>query len=81
MAEDALFDKGHLIKLANATMPFGKHSGQLLLNVSENYLLWFKQQGFPKGELGNMMAEMLEVKTNGLEHLLRPLVKQKDKKK
>jgi len=61
-----------LIDLANMRMPFGKYAGSLLLRLPERYLLWFQREGFPKGRLGEQMAMMLEIKTNGLEHLLRP---------
>ena len=63
-----------LIKLANARMPFGKYAGRLLLDLPEPYVVWFKGQGFPPGELGVMLASMYEIKANGLEGLLRPLV-------
>jgi uncharacterized protein len=72
---DAEFDKTHLIKLANTRIPFGKYQNKLLVELPEAYLVWFKQKGFPKGELGNMLNEMLEIKTNGLEYLLKPLIK------
>ena len=67
----------HLIKLANYRMPFGKYKDQLLINIPEAYYTWFKQKGFPEGKLGNMMREMDEIKVNGLEHLIRPLIEKK----
>ncbi len=70
-----LFDKRHLIKLANYKMPYGKYQGQLLINIPEPYFVWYKQKGFPKGEAGNLIQEMYEIKLNGLEKLLRPLIK------
>jgi uncharacterized protein (DUF3820 family) len=68
-------DPKHLIKLANTKMPFGKYKGTYLVNLPEHYLVWFRQKGFPPGKLGMMMAEMLEIKTNELEKLIRPLIK------
>ena len=62
-----------LLKLANMKMPFGKYAGRYLVDLPENYVLWFKQKGFPKGELGEQMAAICEIKANGLEPLLRPL--------
>jgi len=56
-------------------MPFGRFADRLLLEIPEEYFIWFKNKGFPKGELGNFISEMLEIKTNGLEHLLVPLKK------
>lgn len=65
----------HLIELANYRMPFGKYKNRLLLEIPESYFIWFKQNGFPEGKLGRMMQEMQEIKINGLEELLRRLVK------
>ena len=64
-----------LIALANQVMPFGKYKGELLLNLPEPYLVWFHGEGFPDSKLGWQMATMYEVKVNGLEKLLRPLVR------
>ena len=57
-------------KLATMTMPFGKFAGRRVIDLPEDYLLWFKQKGFPKGELGRIMRLALELKTNGLEGLV-----------
>lgn len=57
-------------KLATLTQPFGKYKGRRIIDLPEDYLLWFKQKGFPKGELGRIMQLALEVKTNGLEDLI-----------
>lgn len=67
-------DHEELISLANATMPFGKYAGRYLVNLPEPYLVWFKQNGFPAGTLGRQLEAVLELKTNGLERLLRPLI-------
>ena len=64
-----------LIDLANTRMPFGKFKGLLLVEVPESYYVWYRSKGFPQGKLGNQMQLMYEVKVNGLEHLIRPLVK------
>ncbi|MAN59995.1 MAG: hypothetical protein CMC08_09200 [Flavobacteriaceae bacterium] len=65
----------YLRELANYKMPFGKYKGRYLVNLPEPYLVWFRQKGFPDGKLGRMLQEMYEIKVNGLEHLLRPLIK------
>ena len=70
-------DPKHLIELANYRMPFGKYKGELLVKIPEAYFTWFKQKGFPEGKLGNMMREMDEIKVNGLEHLMKPLIEKK----
>ena len=68
-------DAKHLIKLANTKMPFGKYRGEYLVRLPEPYVVWFSQKGFPKGKLGEMLAEIYEIKVNGLEKLLIPLIK------
>ncbi|MEL6811744.1 MAG: DUF3820 family protein [Bacteroidota bacterium] len=67
--------KEHLIELANYEMPFGKYKDELLVNIPEYYYNWFRQKGFPQGKLGRFMQEMHEIKINGLEQLLRPLIR------
>ncbi|HCS28132.1 MAG TPA: hypothetical protein DIW43_11805 [Spongiibacteraceae bacterium] len=63
-----------LVDAVNQKMPFGKYKGRRLLELPEPYLVWFKQQGFPAGKLGEQLALMYEVKLNGLENTLRPLL-------
>lgn len=64
-----------LLDLVKIKMPFGKYKDTLICNLPEFYLLWFKQQGFPKGKLGILLETMLEIRINGLEELLTPLKK------
>ena len=59
--------------LVTRQMPFGKYKGRLLADLPGNYLAWFAREGFPKGELGRLLALMLELDHNGLAHLLTPL--------
>ncbi len=66
-------EKKHLIKLATMKMPFGKYQGRVLMDLPEEYLLWFAKKGFPQGELGFLLQLMLELQINGLESLLGPL--------
>lgn len=72
-----MFDKQNLIKLARHRMPFGKYQGKTIIDLPEEYLLWFAKKEFPKGELGVLMQLALEIKINGLESLITPL-KQKE---
>lgn len=69
-----MFDSELLKQAINTTMPFGKYSGRKLIELPEPYLVWFHQQGFPKGKLGEQLALMYEVKLNGLEGVLKPLI-------
>jgi len=76
MPETPDFDPTYLITLANARMPFGKYAGSLLIDLPEAYLVWFARAGFPKGDIGELLASLHAIKENGLEGLLRPLVRQ-----
>lgn len=68
-------DQQLLIDAVNQKMPFGKYSGRKLLELPEPYLVWFHKQGFPQGKLGEQLALMYEIKLNGLEGMLKPLLK------
>lgn len=70
-----LGDREELIKLANTKMPFGKFKGHFLVHVPEPYYVWYRGKGFPPGKLGEQMQLMYEIKVNGLEHLIHPLIK------
>ena len=66
-------DPNLLQDLVKMQMPYGKYKGYLICNIPESYLLWYKDKGFPKGKLGDLMATMFEIRVNGLEYLLTPL--------
>lgn len=59
--------------LVTREMPFGKHKGSLIADLPGNYLNWFAREGFPKGEIGRLLALMQEMDHNGLRPLLDPL--------
>jgi uncharacterized protein (DUF3820 family) len=45
------------------------------LYLPEPYLVWFHKEGFPNGKLGQQLALIYEIKLNGLEKMLSPLIK------
>jgi uncharacterized protein (DUF3820 family) len=63
----------HLQLLLIRTMPFGKYQGRILADLPGHYLGWFAREGFPKGELGALLALMYELDHNNLRSLLDPL--------
>jgi uncharacterized protein (DUF3820 family) len=65
-----------LPKLLTTRMPFGKYEGQVIADLPGNYLNWFAREGFPKGEVGRLLALMQTIDHNGLKHLLNPLRQQ-----
>ena len=54
-------------------MPFGKYKGRLLVSLPDEYLMWFKEQGFPTGRLGELMTFVYEVKMAGAEEVFDPI--------
>lgn len=68
-------DNEQLIEAINQTMPFGKYAGRKLLQLPEPYLVWFHSNGFPEGKLGQQLALIYEIKLNGLEKIVRPLLR------
>ena len=62
-----------LEKLVTLEMPFGKYKGRVIADLPGNYLNWFAREGFPKGEIGRLLALMQEIDHNGLKGLLAPL--------
>ncbi|RKP51956.1 DUF3820 family protein [Pararobbsia silviterrae] len=62
-----------LERLVSLEMPFGKYKGRVLADLPGHYLNWFAREGFPKGEIGRLLALMQEIDHNGLKPLLDPL--------
>lgn len=62
-----------LARLVNTRMPYGKYKGRLIADLPGGFLAWFARSGFPNGELGRLLAQMLELDHNGLSSLLDPL--------
>jgi uncharacterized protein (DUF3820 family) len=72
MSEELKPDPDVFRKLMTATMPFGKYAGSRLVDLPEPYVVWFRQKGFPGGELGMLLETVYTIKANGLEYLFRP---------
>ncbi len=64
-----------LQRLVTTNMPYGKYKGRLIADLPGQYLNWFAREGFPKNELGCLLALMQEIDHNGLSQLLEPLRK------
>ena len=71
--EETVMTPEHLHRLVTDTMPYGKYKGRLIADLPGHYLGWFAREGFPRGELGMLLALMYELDHNALRHLLDPL--------
>lgn len=65
-----------LVKLAHSKMPFGKYEGYYLIDLPEFYLVWILNNRLPKGQLGEQLQLVYELKLNGLVDLVRNIKKQ-----
>lgn len=74
MSEVICPDPEQLRKLATTRMPYGKHAGRFLVDLPEPYVVWLVGNRLPAGLLGQQLLEIYEIKVNGLEGLLRPLL-------
>ncbi|WP_020654663.1 DUF3820 family protein [Massilia niastensis] len=63
----------HLQLLLVREMPYGKYKGRKIADLPGHYLGWFAREGFPRGELGQLLALMYELDHNDLRALLDPL--------
>lgn len=71
-----MYQRDFLIKLVQARMPFGQYKDRYITQLPVHYLEWFARQGFPSGQLGQYLATMFEIKTNGLDDILKPIIRQ-----
>lgn len=63
-----------LIKLANFKMPFGKYKDQYLVYIPETYIIWLINNGNLNDNLKSKLLFIKEIKDNGLEYLILPLI-------
>ena len=66
----------HLIELVTTKIQYGKYKGYYVSDLPEIYLVWYRNKGFPKGKLGQLMATAYEIKLNGLDKILDPIKKE-----
>ncbi len=69
-----------LNEIGRMRMPFGKYGpkeypphGFPICDLPEEYLAWFKERGFPKGRLGELMQWVWEIKANGMDAVFNPI--------
>ena len=65
----------HLFTFAYFNFLFVKYDGWFLIDIPEYYIVWYSNKGFPKGELGEQLKLIYELKLNGLEELIRNIKK------
>jgi uncharacterized protein len=69
-----------LAEIGQTHIPFGKFgikayppAGVPIMDLPIEYLAWFKERGFPKGRLGELMAQVFEIKEVGMDSVFDPL--------
>jgi uncharacterized protein len=69
-----------LVEISKVKMPFGKYGpqhvppqGMPIYDLPVEYLVWFKERGFPKGRLGELMAQVCEIKCVGMDQVFDPI--------
>ncbi len=69
-----------LIEIGKARIPFGKFgiktyppAGVPIMDLPHEYLCWFLERGFPKGRLGELMAQVCEIKSVGMDSVFDPI--------
>ncbi|MEO1023735.1 MAG: DUF3820 family protein [Bacteroidota bacterium] len=65
-----------MIQLVQARMPFGKYKDRFITDLPLHYLEWFSREGFPGGKLGQFLSTMYEIRINGIESVLHPIIKE-----
>jgi uncharacterized protein len=69
-----------LVEIGRTRMPFGKFgikayppAGVPIMDLPMEYLAWFHERGYPKGRLGELMAQVFEIKAVGMDSVFEPL--------
>lgn len=69
-----------LIEIGHTRIPFGKFgikayppAGVPIMDLPMEYLCWFLEHGFPKGRLGELMAQVCEIKSVGMDAVFDPM--------
>lgn len=69
-----------LAEIGRTRMPFGKFgiqayppAGAPIMDLPIEYLAWFHERGYPKGRLGELMAQVFEIKAVGMDSVFDPL--------
>jgi uncharacterized protein (DUF3820 family) len=69
-----------LLEIGKTRMPFGKFgikeyppAGVPIMDLPVEYLAWFHERGYPKGRLGELMAQVFEIKATGMDTVFDPL--------
>jgi uncharacterized protein len=69
-----------LAEIGKTRIPFGKFgikayppAGVPIMDLPPEYLCWFKERGFPKGRLGELMAQVCEIKNVGMDSVFDPM--------
>jgi uncharacterized protein (DUF3820 family) len=72
-------DKNVLLEIVTTRMPYGKYKGRLISDIPVHYLVWCKQKdAFPNGKIGELMQNVLEIKTNDLGYILEEIKRWKN---
>jgi uncharacterized protein len=61
-------------------MPYGKFGpkecppmGVWICDLPVEYLAWFKERGFPKDRLGELLSSVYDIKSHGMDALFEPM--------
>jgi uncharacterized protein (DUF3820 family) len=69
-----------LEEISQWRMPYGKFGpkqrpphGVWICDLPIEYLAWFKERGFPKDRLGELLSAVYDVKSHGMDALFEPM--------